>query len=53
MVENFIDVVERILFVDNRIEKDSQGPDVLLFASVGFALKDLRCCIVCIVLDLI
>lgn len=53
MIEDFIDIVERILFVNNRIEKDSQGPDILLFPSVRFALKDFRRCIVFTVLEVI
>ena len=40
MVENLVDVVERVFLVDDRVEKNPKGPDVLLFASIGLALKD-------------
>ena len=42
MVENLVDVIKRILFVDDGVEEDAQGPNVLLLASIGFALKNLR-----------
>jgi hypothetical protein len=37
MVHNLIDGVEGILFVDDGVEKDTEGPNILLFASVGLA----------------
>jgi hypothetical protein len=40
VVEDFVDVVERILLIDNRIKENSQGPDVLFFASVRPALEN-------------
>jgi hypothetical protein len=46
MVENFVNVVEWILLVNDGIEEDSEGPDILLFASVCFALKDFWCSII-------
>lgn len=41
MVEDLVDVVEWVLLVDDGVEEDAQGPDVLLFAAVGLALQDL------------
>ncbi len=38
VVENFVDAVEGVFFVDEGVEQDAQGPDVLLLATVGFAL---------------
>lgn len=46
MVENFVNIVEGVFVVDNRVEKDSQGPYILLLASVRFALQDLWCSII-------
>lgn len=46
VVENFVDVVEWILLIDDGIEQNAQSPDVLLFAAVRFALKDFRCRII-------
>lgn len=40
MVEDFVDVVEWVFFVDNRIEQNAKGPDILFFAPVGLALQD-------------
>lgn len=34
MVKDFVDVVERVFLVNNRVEKDSESPDILLLASV-------------------
>jgi hypothetical protein len=38
VVEDLIDVVEGVLFVDNCVKEDSQGPDVLFLASIRPAL---------------
>lgn len=38
MVKDFVDVVERVLFVDDRIKENPKCPDILLLASVRFAL---------------
>jgi len=40
VIQYLINVVERILLVDDRIQKDPKGPDVLFLAAVGFALKN-------------
>lgn len=40
MVEDLIDVVEWVLLVDNRVQQDAEGPDVLFLAAVGLALED-------------
>jgi hypothetical protein len=34
VVEDLIDVVEGVLFVDNCVKEDPQGPDVLFLASI-------------------
>jgi hypothetical protein len=41
MVQNLVDVVERVFFVDNGVEKNSESPDILLLPSIRFSLKDL------------
>lgn len=46
VVENLIDVVERVLFVDDGVEQNSKGPHILFFAAVRFALKNFRRCVV-------
>lgn len=40
VVEYFIDAVEGVLLVDEGVEEDAEGPDVLFLAAVGFALED-------------
>lgn len=35
MIHNLVDAVERVLLVDDCVEEDAQGPDVLLLAAVG------------------
>lgn len=47
VVQDLVDVVEGILFIYDRIQKYAKGPHILLFASVGFALKDLRGGVIC------
>lgn len=47
MVENFIDVVEWVLLVNNSVQENTKSPNILLFSSIRLALKDFRCCIVC------
>lgn len=50
-VHNLIDAVEGVFLVYDSVEKDPKRPDVLLFASVGPALKDFGrsvvCCVAC------
>jgi hypothetical protein len=41
VIQDFVDVVEWVLLVNNRIQQDTQGPDILFLAAVGFALEDL------------
>ena len=41
VIHDFVNRVERVLFVDNRVEKDAQSPDVLLFAAIWRPAKDL------------
>jgi hypothetical protein len=40
VVEDFVDVVEGVLLVDNGIQENAQGPDVLFLASVRPALEN-------------
>lgn len=40
MVKDLIDIVERVLFVDDSVEQDAKGPDILLLAAVRFSLQD-------------
>jgi hypothetical protein len=46
VVEDLINVIERVFLVDDRVEENAQGPHILLFASVRLALKDFWCRIV-------
>lgn len=46
VIEDFVDVVERILLVDDCVKKDAESPHVLFFAAVGFALKNFGCRII-------
>lgn len=41
VVQNLIDAVERVLLVHERVEQDSQGPDVLFLAPVRSPLQNL------------
>lgn len=34
MVKDFVNIVERVFFVYDRVQQDSQGPDVLFLAAV-------------------
>jgi hypothetical protein len=47
VIQNFVDIIERILFVDDSVEQNAKSPHVLFFAPVCFALKDLGCGVVC------
>lgn len=40
MVEDLVDVVEGVLLVDDRVQQDAEGPDILFLAAVGLALED-------------
>lgn len=46
MVQNLVNIVERVFLVDDRVEKDAQGPDILLLAPVRLTLQNLRSSIV-------
>ena len=41
VVEDLVDAVKGVLLVDERVEEDAEGPDVLLLAAVRLALQDL------------
>jgi hypothetical protein len=42
MVQDLIDVVEWVFFVDDGVEKDTESPNILLLASVRLALQYFR-----------
>lgn len=46
MIEDFVDAVEGVFLVDEGVEEDAEGPDVLLLAAVGFALQDFGRCVI-------
>jgi 5-methylcytosine-specific restriction endonuclease McrBC regulatory subunit McrC len=39
-VHDLVDAVEGVLLVDDGVQQDAQGPDVLLFAAVGLTCED-------------
>jgi hypothetical protein len=39
-------VIEGILLVHDGVQENPHGPNVLLFASIGFALQDFGSCII-------
>lgn len=43
MVHDFVDGVERVFLVDDGVQQDPEGPDILLFAAVGEAAEDFGC----------
>ena len=40
MVHDLVDAIEGVLLVDDGVEEDSESPDVLFFATVGFTGED-------------
>ena len=46
VIQYFVDTVKGVFLVDERVEEDAEGPDVLFFAAVGFALQDFGCCVI-------
>ena len=55
MVQNLINTVEGVFLINDGIEKNAEGPDVLLLATVGlagenfgggviYATKEVSCC---------
>lgn len=47
MIHNLVDAVKGIFFVNEGIEENAEGPDVLFFAAVGLPLKNFRGRVVC------
>lgn len=47
MVHDLVDAVKGVFLVDEGIEEDAEGPDVLFFAAVGAALEDFGGGVVC------
>lgn len=45
-VHDFVDAVERVLFVDYSVEKYAKGPDILLFATVRLSGQYFGCRII-------
>jgi hypothetical protein len=50
VVHDLVYAIERIFFVDDGVEQDAQGPDILLFAAVSTAGEDLWGGVICRVL---
>jgi hypothetical protein len=48
VIHNLVDAIEGILLVDNGIEQDTEGPDVLFLAAVGLSSQDFRSCVICV-----
>lgn len=46
MVQDLVDAVERIFLVEDRVEQDAEGPDVLRGAGVGVRGEDFGGCVV-------
>ena len=46
VIQDLIDAVEWVFFVDEGVEQDAESPDILLFAAVGFALQDFGRCVI-------
>lgn len=45
-VHDLVDAVERVLLVDDGIQKDAQCPDVLLCSTIGLTSKNFRSSII-------
>ena len=46
MIDDLVDAVERVFFVDEGVEQDPQRPDVLLFAAVWDTTQNFGCGII-------
>lgn len=46
MVHDLVDTVEGVFFVDDSVEQDAEGPDILFFATVGTASEDFGGCVI-------
>ena len=46
MIDDLVDAVERVFFVDEGVEQDPQRPDILFFAAVGDSTQDFGCGII-------
>ena len=47
MIQNFVNAVEGVLFVNKRVEEDAESPDVLFFAPIRLALQHFRSGVIC------
>jgi len=47
VVHNFVNAIKGIFLVDDGVEQDTEGPDVLFLTTVRFAGEDLGSCVVC------
>ena len=47
VVHYLINAVEGVLLIDEGVKKDTQGPDILFLAAVGFSLQDFWSCVIC------
>ena len=46
MVKYLVDAIKGVLFVDERVEEDAEGPNVLFFPAIGFPLEDFGRCVI-------
>ena len=43
VVQYLVNAVKGVFLVDERVEEDAEGPNILFFAAVGFPLEDFGC----------
>lgn len=46
VIQDLVDAVEGVFLVDESVEEDAEGPDVLLFAAIGFSLENFWGCVI-------
>jgi hypothetical protein len=47
VVHDLVYAIEWVLFVDDGVEQNAKGPDILLFATVGSAGEDFWGSVIC------
>jgi hypothetical protein len=40
MVHDLVNGIEGVFFVDDGVEQDTKGPDILFFTAIGFSPKN-------------
>lgn len=53
MVHDLVDAVKGVFLVDEGVEEDAEGPNVLFFAAVGAALENFGGGVVCEIMKLL